>query len=133
MGRSISERHSGAREARTRNPSSHMCVDKWIPGFDASHRPGMTAVALRRADPVAVKTIGHAMAEMHQRHRTCLDILRVEHREVTAVLLRAPDGGEQPAIALGRISATFDKYRLRNGVAGGQQIVAEPFAFAVDM
>ena len=47
---------------------------------------------LRRADPVAVKTIGHAMAEMHQRDRAGFDIFRVEHRKVAAVLLRTPDG-----------------------------------------
>src|SRR5436190_9490455 len=56
---------------------------------------------LRRADPIAVETVRHAMAEMHQRDGTCFDVLRVEHREIAAILLRAPDRREQPAIALG--------------------------------
>jgi hypothetical protein len=38
-----------------------------------------------------MKTIGHAMAEMHQRHRTRFDVLRVEHRKIAAIFPRAPD------------------------------------------
>src|SRR6185503_6965968 len=83
--------------------------------------------------PIAVKTIRHAMAEMHPRDRAGFDVPSVEHREIAAVLLRAPDGREQPAVALARLAATFDKYRFRNGVAGRQQIVAEALALAVDM
>src|SRR6202011_5306098 len=88
---------------------------------------------LLRADPVAVKAVGHAMAEMHQRHRAGYDIPSVEHRKVAAVFPRAPDRRQQPAVALGGISTALDEHRLRNGVAGGQEIVAEPLAVAVDM
>src|SRR5205814_9101387 len=89
-------------------------------GFATSSRPGMTAsLALRRADPIAVKAIRHAMAEMHQRDGTCFDVLRVEHREIAAILLRAPDRREQPAIPLGGVSAALDEHRFGNRVAGG--------------
>jgi hypothetical protein len=47
--------------------------------------------ALRRADPIAVKAIWHALAEMHQRDGARFDILRIEHRKIAAVLPRAPD------------------------------------------
>src|SRR5215217_1058949 len=46
---------------------------------------------LRRADPIAVKAIRHAVAEMHQRDGAGFDILRIEHRKIAAVLPRAPD------------------------------------------
>src|SRR5947208_16588434 len=87
----------------------------------------------RRTDPIAVKAIRHAMAEMHQRDGTCFDVLRVEHREIAAILLRAPDRREQPAIALGGVSPAFDEHRFGNRVAGGQQIMPEPLALAVYM
>ena len=44
-----------------------------------------------RAHPIAVETVGDAVAEMHQRGGTALDILRIEYGEVAAVLPRAPD------------------------------------------
>jgi hypothetical protein len=63
----------------------------WIPGSRFAP-PGMTgSFRLRRADPIAVKAVGHAMAEMHQRHGAGFDILGVENSEIAAVLLRAPD------------------------------------------
>src|SRR5690242_556134 len=86
-----------------------------------------------RTYPIAVKTIGHAMAEMHQRHRTGLNVLGVEDREIAAVFPRAPDHRKQPAVALGSLAAALDEYRLGDGVAGGQEIVAEPLALAIDM
>ena len=43
------------------------------------------AGCLLRADPVAMKAVGHAMAEMHQRDGTCFDIPGVEHGKVAAV------------------------------------------------
>ena len=65
-------------------------------------KPGSAfACGLVRPDPVAVKTVGHAMAEMHQRDRTRLDIAGVEHSQIAAVLSRAPDRREQPAVAFG--------------------------------
>ena len=67
---------------------------------------------LRRADPIAVKAVGHAMAEMHQRDGPRLDILRVEHREIAAILPRAPHRRQQPAVAFGGVSAAFDEHRL---------------------
>src|SRR5882757_4588320 len=89
----------------------------------AGTRPGMTmrrhlrlasgnTAALLRADPIAVESIGHAMAEMHQRRRTCLDIGGVEDGEVAAVLAGAPHHREQPAVALGGVTAARDEDRL---------------------
>ena len=52
------------------------------------------------------------MAEMHQRDGTGLDVLRVEDGEIAAVLPRAPDHREQPAVALGGVLAALDKDRL---------------------
>jgi hypothetical protein len=46
---------------------------------------------IRRADPIAVEAIRHAVAEMHQRDGPRLDILGVENRQIAAILLRAPD------------------------------------------
>src|SRR6185503_8966068 len=37
-------RHSGARVARTRNPSGRITSCKMDSGLDAAHRPGMTSV-----------------------------------------------------------------------------------------
>ncbi len=34
------------------------------------------------------------MTEMHQRDGAGFDVLGVEHREIAAILLRAPDGSE---------------------------------------
>src|SRR5256885_5359273 len=82
---------------------------------------------------MALKAIRHAMAEMHQRDGTCFDVLRVEHREIAAILLRAPDRREQPAIALGGVSPAFDEHRFGNRIAGGPQIMPTPPAPTVDM
>jgi len=55
-----------------------------------AHRRMTELNALRRADPIAVKAVGHAVAEVYQRHGTGFDVLGVEHREIAAILLRAP-------------------------------------------
>src|SRR5512146_2119502 len=78
----------------------------------------------RRPDPVAVKSVGHPVRKLHQRDRTRFDVGRVENRKVTAVFGRAPDHGQQPAIALGGIIAAGDEHRLGDGVTGGQEISA---------
>ena len=70
------------------------------------------SLALRRTNPIAVKAVGHAMAEMHQRHRTRFDIFGVEHREIAAVFTRAPDHGQKPAVGLGGIIATRNEHRF---------------------
>src|SRR5690349_3644723 len=88
--------------------------------------PGMTSGqgASVRAHPIAVETVGHAVAEMHQRRGAALDVLRIEHCQVAAVLLRAPDHREQPAVALGGVLGPLDEDRLGDSVACGEQIVA---------
>src|SRR5260370_36621534 len=60
---------------------------------------------LDRPDPIAVKAVGHPVAELHQREGTRLNIGGVEDRKVAAVLGCAPDRCQQPAIALGGIVA----------------------------
>ena len=65
----------------------------------------MTRASLRRAHPIAVKAVGHAVAELHQRDGAGFDVGGVEHREVAAVLPRAPDHREQPAVAFRGILA----------------------------
>ena len=80
-----------------------------------------------------MESIGYTMAEMHQRHRAGVDVLRIEDREIAAVFPRAPDGCKQPATAFGGLRAAFDKHRLRNGVACGEQIFGEALSIAVDM
>src|ERR1700704_3369452 len=92
-----------------------------------------TTLPLSRPHPIAMKTIGNAMAKMHQRDGAGLDISGIEYRKIAAVFPRAPDRGEQPAVAFRGVGAAFDKDSFRNGVAGGQQVVAEPLAVAVDM
>src|SRR5580692_8179931 len=87
----------------------------------------------RRADPIAVKTIWHAVAEMHQRYRSRLDIGGVEDSEVACVLLRPPHRREQPAVALGSVLASLHKDRLGDAVAKRQEIFAEALALAVDV
>src|ERR1700759_1082587 len=64
--------HFGAREARTRN-LFRLCRD---PGFDAPHRPGMTA------------------APSHQKHALAVDLL-VEQRVSLLGLVELPAMGEQ--------------------------------------
>src|SRR3954447_22240239 len=93
----------------------------------------MSRGELGRADPIAVKTVGHAMAELHQRDGAGLDISGVEHGEVAAVLPRAPDHRQQPAIAFRGILRPLDEDRFGNGVAGRQQIMAEALSMAVHM
>src|SRR3954447_21811276 len=72
-----------------------------------------------RPHPIAMESIGHTMAEMYQRRRAGVDVLRIEDREIAAVFPRAPDRCKQPAAAFGGLRAAFDKHRLRNGVSGG--------------
>src|SRR6266446_7492846 len=90
----------------------------------AHARPGMT-VHSRRTNPIAVKAVGNAMAELHQRYGSDFHVGGVEYREIAAVFTRAPDHGQEPAVALGCIIATRDEHRLGDGVAGRQQIFAE--------
>src|SRR5687767_7523668 len=71
-----------------------------IPGFSFS---------LRRPNPIAVKSVGDPVRQLHQCHRTCLDIGGVEHREIAAVFAGAPDGREQPAVSFRRVPATLDE------------------------
>ena len=73
------------------------------------------------------------MAEMHERRRAALDILRIEHRKIATVLPRAPDHREQPAVALGGILAALDEDGLGDGVAGRQQVITQPLTLAVGM
>src|SRR3954453_9611205 len=93
----------------------------------------MSRGELGRADPIAVKTVGHAMAELHQRDGAGLDISGIEHGEVAAVLPRAPDHRHQPAIAFRRIFRPLDEHRFAYGVPARQQIMAEALASAVDV
>src|SRR6185437_1339806 len=86
-----------------------------------------------RIDPVAVKTVGNAVAEPYQRHRTRIDVGGVEHRKIAAVFASAPYHRQQPAVALDGILAAGDKYRLGDGVADRQQVLPEARAAAVDM
>ena len=53
---------------------------------------------LIRADPVSVESVGDASLELNQRRRARLDIGRVEHREIAAVLPRPPDHRQQPTL-----------------------------------
>src|ERR1700761_7766268 len=96
--------------------------------------PEMTKVkASTRPHPVAVESVGHAMAEMHQCRRAGLDVTRVEHRKIAGVAARAPDHRKQPAVAFGGVLVALDEHRLRDRVARGQMIFAEPLSPAVDM
>src|ERR1700749_1284219 len=89
--------------------------------------------ALYRPHPIAMKAGGHPMAQLHQCDRAGVDISGIEYRKVAAVFTRAPDRGEQPAVALRGVMAAGDEYRFRDRIAGRQQIVAEPRPLAVDM
>src|SRR5581483_6346 len=86
-----------------------------------------------RTDPVAVKTIGHAMAEMHQRDGTGGYVGRVEDSKLADVLGRAPHGREQPAVAFRGVLGSLDEHGLGDAVAEGEEIFREPLALAVDM
>src|SRR5665647_1374876 len=131
-------RHSGARIARTRKLCASPFPDS---GFEALPRPGTTwnietipaTAGSERADPIAVKAIRHPVSELHQRHRPGRDIAGSEDREIAAIFTGTPDRRQQPAVALGGILAAGDEYRLGDGVAGRQEIFAEPPAPAVDM
>jgi hypothetical protein len=79
---------------------------------------------LIRADPVTVESVGDASLELNQRRRARLDIGRVEHREIAAVLPRPPDHRQQPTLAFGSIVAAFNKHRLGDGIACLQLILA---------
>src|SRR6266705_6510535 len=120
----------GRAEARTRNrelSSSgfrvHRCA---MPRNDGEGES-------RRTDPVAMKSIGNPMPELHQGDGAGLDVGGVEYREIAAVFAAAPNRGQQPAVALGGIVAAGDEHRLGDGVAGGQQILAEARSLAIDM
>src|SRR5205085_1744126 len=81
---------------------------------------------------IAMKTVGNAMAKMHQGDRPGRDIGGVEHLEIAAVLPRAPDCRQLPAIGLRRIIAARDEDRFGDGVVRGQDIVADALAAAID-
>src|SRR5260370_8219176 len=104
----------------------------WMPGT----RPGMTTLRYEvssRPNPIAMKTVRHAMAELHQRDRAGFDVVGVEHCEIAAVFPGAPDHRQQPAVALVSLAAARDEYRLRDGVASRQQVFFEARSLAVDM
>ena len=65
------------------------------------------------------------MTEPRQRHRACVDFGGIEHRKVAAIFACPPHHRQQPAIALDGILAAGHEHRLRNSVAGRQQIAAE--------
>ena len=59
---------------------------------------------LLRTHPIAMESIGHTMAEMYQRHRAGVDVLRIEDREIVAVLparQTAASSQPQPSAASG--------------------------------
>src|SRR6266851_6839426 len=129
---------------QARNPYARSWL--WIPGSryaprnDAEVRAdghddssGSPYSNSRRADPVAVKAVGHPMSQLHQRGGTGFDVGGVEDREIAAIFPRPPDHRQQPAVALGRIVAARDEYRLRDGVAGRQQVSAKARSPAIDM
>jgi len=60
--------------------------------------------------------------KFNQRDRTALDIGRVEYGEIAAILGAAPDRGEQPAVAFGRVGRAGDKHRLGGRVAVGKKM-----------
>src|SRR5712671_297186 len=95
----------GRASARTGN------LELIISGFRVrcSASPRNDSASSRRPHPIAMKTIGNAMAKMHQRDRAGLDISGIEYRKIAAVFPRAPDRGEQPAVAFRGVGAAFDK------------------------
>src|ERR1700686_3715310 len=115
------------RGARSSNPESLRVTTSGfrVRGFaspwnDAGFGTPPASTGSGRPDPIAVKAVGHPVAELHQREGTRLNIAGVEDREVAAVLGCAPDRRQQPAIALCGILAAGDEYRLGDGVAGRQ-------------
>src|SRR6266568_8282708 len=131
-------RHSPTRQsARLRarvsaNPESRV-VQLWIPGSSLRDAPNDGEGESRCTHPIAMKSIGNPMPELHQGDGAGLDVGGVEYREIAAVFAAAPDRGQQPAVTLGGIAAAGDEHRLGDGVAGGQQILAEARSLAIDM
>src|SRR5665647_983310 len=103
------------------------------PRNDVEYRTIPATAGSERADPIAVKAVGHPVSELHQSDRPGLDIAGSEDREIAAIFTGTPDRRQQPAVALGGILAVGDEYRLGDGVAGRQEIFAAPRAPAVDM
>src|SRR3979409_319899 len=67
-------RHSGARVSANPESRASSSLDSGLEANGSAQsaaqpRPGMTGNASVRPDPVAMKTVGHAMPELHQRHR----------------------------------------------------------------
>src|SRR4051794_28875074 len=96
----------------------------------AGSSPAMTTSGTH---PIAMKAVRNASLQLHERRGPRRDIAGVEHRKIAAVFARAPDHRQQPAIAFGGLTPAFDEYRLGNGVAGGQQILAAAGSIAIDM
>src|ERR1700726_4997998 len=98
--------------------------------------PGMTgrrdAPFSGRSYPIAVKAVGHAVAEMNQCDGAGLDVGRVEDREVAAVLARAPDPRHKEPVPPGFLVLALHNHRLRNALSGRQHVAAEPRSLAVD-
>src|SRR3569833_2315314 len=86
-----------------------------------------------RADPIAVETVRHAVAEMNKGCGTRFDVGGIEYSEIAAVCGRAPDDREQPAVALAGVGAARHEHRLRQRVPVGHQVGAFARAAAVDM
>src|SRR5580700_6637381 len=101
--------------------------------FCASPRNDWRRESSRSPHPIAMKAVGHAMGEMHERDGAGFDIGAVEHREVAAVFTCAIDHGEQPAVAFGGVLAALDKDRLGDRVALRQVKFAEPFSRSIHM
>src|SRR5260370_36888813 len=112
----------GRAEARTRNLELissgfrvHRCAMPRNDGEGESHR----------TDPIAMKSIGNPMPELHQGDGAGLHIGGVEYREIAAVFAAAPDRGQQPAVTLGGLVAAGDKERPRDGEAAGRPLLDE--------
>src|SRR5579871_1915399 len=114
----------------TDNPATCSVV---MPGLVPGHDGEAGGLASHRPDPVPVKAVRHAVAEMHQRERACRDISGIEHREVADIVAGAPDHGEDKAVAFRRLVVAGDEDRLGDGITSGKQIAAAAPAFAVDM
>src|SRR5260370_35831796 len=105
----------GRAEARTRNLELissgfrvHRCA---MPRNDGEGESS-------RTDPIAMKSIGDSMSELHQGDGAGLDVGGVEYREIAAVFAASPDRGQQPAVTLGGIVSAGDEHRLGDGVSG---------------
>src|SRR5437016_9757808 len=131
----MSNGHSGARVKRA-SPESITTIGSMDSGpapSGASRNDGGALTCSRRANPIAVESVGHAMAELHQRHGTGFDIGRAEHRKIAAVFAGTPDHGQQPAVALSRLIIAGHEHRLRSRIARRQQIFAKARSLAIDM